>query len=152
MKLISLKRVFFACALTSAILQMNGCASTGGSMGLGAGVGAGTGMAIGAIADPGQNGQYRTRNVIIGGALGAVGGMIVGSSIHSSNESSEKEKAQAFKAGQASAPPIDPNEQPKLIPAQWRAEVVEAKRVGNRFIPKHVEYLITDQARWEEPQ
>jgi hypothetical protein len=133
-------------------LILGGCSTTGKSVGLGGGIGAGAGMAIGAIADPGQNGQYRTRNVIIGGAVGAIGGMIVGSAIHSSNESNEKEKAIAFKAGQASAPPIDSNEQPKLIAAQWQAEVVDAKRIGNRFIPKHVEYVITDQARWEEPQ
>ena len=67
------------------------------------------------------------------------------------HQSKEKDKAEAFKAGQASAPPIDPNEQPKLIQAQWRAEVVEAKRIGNRFIPKHIEYVITDPARWQEP-
>jgi hypothetical protein len=116
---------------------------------MGAAVGAGTGMAIGAIADPGKKGEYRTRNVIIGGALGAMSGMVAGSLIHSATE---KEKAAAFKEGQAAAPAIDPNEQPKLIPAQWRAEVVEAKRIGNRFIPRHIEYVITDPARWEDAQ
>lgn len=131
------------------VLTMNGCATANKSVGLGATVGAGTGMAIGAIADPGKNGEYRTRNVIIGGTLGAMTGMIAGSAIHSATE---KEKAESFKAGQAAAPAIDPNEQPKLIPAQWRAEVVEAKRIGNRFIPRHVEYVITDQARWEDGQ
>jgi hypothetical protein len=144
-----LKRVAIVCALVCALIT-GGCATAGRSVGLGAGIGAGTGMAIGAIADPGQNGQYRTRNIIIGGALGAMTGMLAGSLIHSSNE---KDKVEAFKAGQAqAAPAIDPNEQPQLIPAQWRAEVVPAKRIGNRFVPKHVEYVITDQARWEEPQ
>jgi hypothetical protein len=142
----SFKRAAAACGL---ICILSGCATSGKSMGLGAAIGAGTGMALGAIADPGQNGQYRTRNVIIGGTLGAMTGMIAGAAIHSA---SEKDKAEAYKSGQASAPPIDPNEQPKLIPAQWRAEVVEAKRVGNRFIPRHVEYVITDQARWEDAQ
>ncbi len=132
------------CALT-----LNGCSTFRKSEGLGAAVGGGTGMAIGAIADPGQNGEYRTRNIIIGGALGAMAGAVTGSMIHSSKE---KAKAEVFKAGQASAPPIDPNEQPKLVAAQWRAEVVEAKRIGNRFIPKHVEYVITDPARWQEPE
>ena len=131
------------------IMNIFGCATEGKSVGLGAGIGAGSGMAIGAIADPGQNGQYRTRNIIIGGALGAMAGAVTGSLIHSSNE---KSKAEAFKEGKASAQPIDPNQQPNLIPAQWRAEVVEAKRIGNRFVPKHVEYVITDPARWEEPQ
>lgn len=142
------KRVAVVCGLICALV-LNGCATAGKSAAFGGAVGAGTGMAIGAIADPGQNGQYRTRNVVIGGALGTMAGMFAGSLIHSSGE---KGKAEAFKAGQASAPPIDPNEQPKLIPAQWRAEVVEAKRIGNRFIPRHVEFVITDQARWEEAQ
>jgi hypothetical protein len=134
-------------AVLLALFFLNACATANRSVGLGGAVGAGTGMAIGAIADPGKNGEYRTRNVIIGGTLGAMAGMVTGSLIHSAGE---KRRAEAFKAGQASAPPIDPSEQPKLIPAQWRAEVVEAKRIGNRFVPRHVEYVITDQARWEE--
>lgn len=146
MKAGPMKRAATACGL-SYVLILSGCATAGKSVALGGAVGAGTGMAIGAIADPGQNGQYRTRNVVIGGVLGAMTGMVAGSIIHSS---SEKDKAEAFKEGQKAAPPIDPNEQPKLIPAQWRAEVVEAKRIGNRFVPRHVEYVITDPARWED--
>ena len=69
--------------------------------------------------------------------------------IHSA---SEKNKTEAFNSGRKSAPPIDPNEQPNLVPAQWRAEVVEAKRIGNRFVPRHIEYVITEQARWEDAQ
>jgi hypothetical protein len=144
----SFKRVAIVGGLFYALI-MSGCATVGRSVGLGAAVGAGTGMAIGAIADPGQKGEYRTRNVIIGGTLGAMTGMVASSMIHSS---AEKNKANAFKAGQAAAVPIDPNEQPKLVPAQWRAEVVEAKRIGNRFVPRHVEYVITDPARWEDAQ
>jgi hypothetical protein len=126
---------------------LSGCATANRSIGLGATIGAGSGMMIGAIADPGRNGEYRTRNVIIGGTLGAMTGMVAGSAIHSISD-----KAESFKAGQAAASLIDPNEQPKLIPAQWRAEVVEAKRIGNRFIPRHVEYVITEPARWEDEQ
>lgn len=144
----SLKRAAAVCGLLCGLI-LNGCATAEKSVGLGAGIGAGAGMAIGAIADPGQNGQYRTRNVVIGGTLGAMSGMVTGSLLHSAGE---KSKNDAFKAGQASALPIDPNEQPKLVAAQWRAELIEAKRIGNRFIPRHVEYVITDPARWEDPQ
>lgn len=136
-------------AILLILIALTGCATANKSVGLGAAVGAGTGMAIGGIADPGKNGEYRTRNVIIGGALGAMTGMIAGSAIHAS---SEKEKAAAFKAGQSSAPMTDPNEPPKLVQAQWRAEVVEAKRIGNRFIPRHIEYVITEQAHWDDAQ
>ena len=131
------------------MLQLSGCATANRSAGLGGAIGAGAGMGIGAIADPGKNGEYRTRNVIIGGTLGAMTGMIAGSAIHSA---SEKNKNEAFNAGRKSAPPVDPNEQPNLVPAQWRAEVVEAKRIGNRFVPRHIEYVITEQARWEDAQ
>lgn len=148
MKACPFKRAAFASALLC-MIHLSGCATAGKSAALGGGIGAGTGMAIGAIADPGQNGQYRTRNVIIGGALGAMTGIVAGSLIHSG---SEKDRAEGFKEGQKQAAPIDPNEQPKLIPAQWRAEVVEAKRIGNRFVPRHVEYVITDPARWEDVQ
>ena len=143
---------FKIAAIISALslsLALNGCATADKSVGLGAGIGAGSGMAIGAIADPGKNGEYRTRNVIIGGMLGAMTGAVAGSLIHSSRE---KQRAEAYKEGQAQATVIDPNQQPKLIAAQWRAEVIEAKRVGNRFIPRHVEYVITDPAKWEDGQ
>ena len=143
-----LKRVS-SIGLLSLSFALVGCATAGKSAGLGAGIGAGTGMAIGAIADPGKNGEYRTRNVIIGGAFGAMAGAITGSLIHSSEE---KQKAEAYKSGQVSAPYVDPSEQPKLVQAQWRAEVVEAKRNGNRFIPRHTEYVITEPARWEDGQ
>lgn len=142
-------RAAVACVLIGTLL-LNACATTGKSVGLGAAVGAGTGMAIGGIADPGQKGRYRTRNVIIGGAAGAITGMVAGELIHSANE---KSRIEGFNEGRATAPPpIDPNAQPKLIPAQWRAEIIEAKRIGNRFIPRHVEYVITDPARWGDPQ
>lgn len=131
------------------VIHLVGCATANRSAGLGGAVGAGAGMAIGAIADPGKNGEYRTRNVIIGGTLGAMTGLIAGNAIHVSNE---KAKNEGLKAGRATASPIDPSEEPKLIPAQWRAEVVEAKRIGNRFIPRHIEYIITEPARWEDEQ
>jgi hypothetical protein len=142
-----MKKILFS--LFSIVAVASGCATQGRSVGLGAAVGGGTGMAIGAIADPNADGQYRTRNVIIGGAAGAVAGIVTGSIIHSAVE---KQRAEAFEAGKASAQVIDPSQQPKLIPAQWKAEVVDAKRIGNRFIPRHVEYVITDPAKWDEEQ
>jgi len=138
--------------MSIAILTLSGagCATTGKSMALGAGVGAGAGMAVGAIANPGKNGEYRTRNIIIGGALGAVTGLAAGALIQAGTD---KQKDETFKAGQTQGQVVDSNgEAPKLVPAQWRAEVIEAKRTGNRYIPRHVEYVITDAARWDDGQ
>src|ERR1700676_3836162 len=95
----------FLLSLLCVVMFSGGCATQGKSIGLGAAVGGGTGMAIGAIADPNADGESRTRNVIIGGAIGAIAGMATGSIIHSSNE---KQKLEAFEAGRASAPIIDP--------------------------------------------
>lgn len=130
-------------------VSVSSCATTGKSVALGGAVGAGTGAAIGAVADPGHQGQYRTRNVIIGAALGAATGMAAGAAIHGGIESSH---ADGVKEGKSQAVPVDPGAEPKLIPAEWRAEVIETKRVGNRLIPRHVEYVITEPARWQDGQ
>ncbi len=44
----------------------------------GGGIGATSGAMIGGIADPGRNGEYRTRNIILGSAIGGMAGMIAG--------------------------------------------------------------------------
>ena len=44
---------------------MSGCATQSKSLALGGVIGAGTGAVLGGIADPGKDGEYRTRNVII---------------------------------------------------------------------------------------
>lgn len=135
----------------ASVLLLSACATESKSVGLGGAIGAGTGMLIGGIADPGVHGKYRTRNIIIGGTVGALTGMAAGGLIHSSMD---KERQDGFKAGEAaeSAKDADAGNAPKLIQAQWRAETVEARRIGNRFIPRHVEYVITKPARWADGQ
>ena len=51
-------------------LAIAGCATQSKSIGLAGGIGAGGGAILGGIADPGKNGEYRTRNVVVGAALG----------------------------------------------------------------------------------
>jgi hypothetical protein len=63
-------------SLFQLLLLQTGCSSMGKSMGLGGTIGAGTGAALGGIVDPGKNGQYRTRNVIIGAGVGAIAGTL----------------------------------------------------------------------------
>ena len=65
----------------SILLLQTGCSSMGKSMGLGGTIGTGTGAALGGIVDPGKNGQYRTRNVIIGAGVGAIAGTLAAASI-----------------------------------------------------------------------
>ena len=141
-----------ACLCALAIL--NGCASTGKSMALGAGIGAGAGGLAGAIADPGSNGQYRTRNIIIGSALGGVAGMATGALI---GDGIEDKKKEAYESGQASAQKQAATQRPGGSPPELKSAKVEARWVegrvtGTRYVDGHWEYLITEPARWGDSQ
>ena len=118
-------------------------------MGLGTAIGAGTGAALGGIVDPGKNGKYRTRNVIIGAGVGAIAGGLTGAAIHENNERDKElaflkgKEAQRKSSKSQSAPSL---QQPK-VEAVW----VESKVMGNRYIEGHFEYIITEPTRWEAP-
>lgn len=142
------KQIVLAVSLSALLLQ-TGCSSLGKSVGLGTAIGAGTGAALGGIVDSGKNGQYRTRNVIIGAGVGALAGAFTGSAIH---ENGERDKELAYlkgkeaqrKSSKAGSPPS--LQQPK-VEAVW----VDSKVVGNRYIEGHFEYIITEPTRWESP-
>ena len=140
----------YACALN----LLSGCATTGRSIAAGGGIGAGTGALVGAIADPGTDGQYRTRNIIIGSALGGVAGMAAGALI---GDGIEDKKREAYESGRDSAqksssPQRPAGSPPGLKSAKVEARWVEGKVTGNRYVDGHWEYLITEPARWDESQ
>lgn len=129
-------------------LFLSGCATQGKSVGLGGAIGTGTGAVLGGIVDPGKNGEYRTRNVIVGAALGGMAGMVAGSVIH---QNTEKEKREAFLKGRASAPPPQAGVMPTLKPARVESQWIEGHPVGtNRWVEGHFEYLIVEPARWDQ--
>ncbi len=132
--------------LVALTLAAAGCATQSKSIGLGGAIGAGGGAVLGGIADPGKNGEYRTRNVIVGSALGGMAGMIAGSVIH---ENTEKQKQEAFKRGQSS-PAKQPGSMPNLKDPKVDARWVDGRIVGNRYVEGHWEYVIVEPARWEE--
>lgn len=128
-------------------LALAGCATANKSVGLGGVLGAGTGAALGGIADPGKNGEYRTRNVILGSALGGMAGMIAGSAIH---EVTEQKKQEAFLKGQLAGKSVSREDAtPSLKNARVEAHWVEGKAAGNRYVAGHMEYVIAEPARWE---
>ena len=132
---------FFALALALA-----GCATQDKSKSLGGAIGTGVGAVLGGIADPGKDGQFRTRNVIVGAALGGMAGLIAGNVIH---ENTERQKQEAYKSGQASPtkkPDTMPNLQNPRVDARW----VDGRILGNRYVDGHWEYVIVEPARWEE--
>jgi hypothetical protein len=128
---------------------MSGCATQGKTIGLGGAIGAGTGALVGGIVDPGKNGQYRTRNVIIGAGLGAIAGSVAGAAI---NENTEREREIAYLKGRESKNTSKTGSAPSLQQPKVEAQWVESKVAGNRYIDGHFEYIITEPTRWESPE
>lgn len=130
----------------SLLMFLNGCSTANKSMGFGGLIGAGTGAVLGGIADPGKDGEYRTRNVIVGTYLGGVAGMVTGSLIH---KEMDEQKKEAFLKGKATSPPQQSGVVPSLTQAKVRTEWIESRTSGNRFIEGHFEYVIEEPSRWE---
>ena len=130
----------------SLVMFSPGCTTTNKSVGLGGAIGAGTGAMLGGIADPGKDGEFRTRNVIVGTFLGGMAGMITGSVLH---REMDEQKKEAFLKGRSSSPPPQAGVMPSLSQAKVRTEWVESRVSGNRFVEGHFEYVIEEPSRWD---
>lgn len=139
------KNILLILALSSTLLFC-GCSSLGKSIGLGGAIGAGSGAIIGGIADPGSKGKYRTRNVIVGSALGGIAGMAAGSAIHGSNDDARK---RGYQAGKSSTQHNSQGAPPLLKDPKVETRWVEGKAAGNRYIEGHFEYIIAEPTRWD---
>lgn len=126
-----------------------GCATAFKSKSLGAGIGATTGAIAGGLANPGQDGEYRTRNVIIGSAFGGMLGTVVGNEIFKSNESSKHDEMQKTKDAKQNHLP---GQTPTLTEPKIRSEWIENHITGNRYIEGHFEYIIEENSKWESSQ
>ena len=150
-----MKILNFILILTSlSALTLTGCATTGKSIAAGGAIGAGTGALVGAIADPGHNGQYRTRNILIGSAIGGMAGIVTGALI---GDGIEDKKKEAFEDGRKSSqksnePQRPAGSPPDLKSAKVDARWIDGKIIGNRYVDGHWEYLITEAAHWQDSQ
>lgn len=135
----------FTFVLMTALLLNAGCATQGKTAGLGGLIGATGGAALGGIADPGKNGEYRTRNVVVGAAIGGMAGLIAGSAIHSEIKTRED---QAYAKGRASAPQKSAGAMPSLTEPKVESRWIEGRSIGNRYLEGHFEYIITEPTRW----
>lgn len=130
-----------------------GCATPGGSVGVGAAAGGLTGAGAGALADPGRHGANRLRNVVIGTAVGAAVGAGAGYAadryVQGEREAAAKNvKDQAARDADTHAA-AGAGLEPKLLPARTEARWMPDQVRGQTFIPGHFEYVITEGARWE---
>jgi hypothetical protein len=134
--------------LGSALTLGSGCATQARSLALGGSIGAGAGAIAGGLANPGKDGKYRTRNVLIGAGLGGAAGLLSGALIHGAMEDGKKEGYEQGKlAGKGLAP--EPGNPPTLKDPQVEAHWIEPHSVGNRYIDGHFEYVIVNPARWD---
>lgn len=137
--------LYMAAIYIAAFMLAVGCATQNKSAGLGGLIGATGGAALGGIVDPGKNGEYRTRNVIVGATIGGMAGLIAGSALHDEIKTRETE---AYAKGRASAPRQAMGAMPSLREAKVESRWIEGRVVGNRYIEGHFEYLITEPTRW----
>jgi hypothetical protein len=147
-------KLSFILPVVGTMTLLSGCATTGKSIAAGGLIGAGAGGIIGAIADPGANGQYRTRNIIIGSALGGVAGITAGALI---GDGIEEKKKDAYEDGKKAGEKSNSSRRPEGSPPELKnpkveARWIEAKSTGNRYVDGHWEYIISEPARFEEVQ
>ncbi|MBX3115693.1 MAG: hypothetical protein KF836_14105 [Fimbriimonadaceae bacterium] len=138
--------LYMAAIYLVAFLLATGCATQNKSAGLGGLIGATGGAALGGIADPGKNGEYRTRNVVVGATIGGMAGLVAGSALHEEIKSRE---AKAYANGRASAPRQATGAMPSLREAKVESRWIEGRVVGNRYIEGHFEYVIIEPTRWD---
>lgn len=147
-------------ALSSIIFStftLQACSTTQKSIGTGAGIGMAAGAGVGAIADPGPNGKYRFRNVVIGSAVGAVAGAGVGYALdrhnHDEREDAKKEgKKEAEDEQSRRSDASSSSGSPQLIPPKTEAKWIPDQTRGSTFVPGHFEYVIVSPAHWEASQ
>ena len=135
------------------IMSLSGCASAGKSIGAGATSGSVLGAGVGALADPGNSGNNRIRNVLIGTAVGGVVGAGAG---YATNQLVKNEKDESYQKGKADTQKdlsdhiaSSGNNTPKLLPPRTEAKWIPDQVRGATFIPGHLEYIILESARWE---
>jgi hypothetical protein len=143
----------FSCIGIVIIAALAGCSTTGKSVGAGGLVGGGLGAGAGLLADPGDNGQNRIRNVFIGSAIGGALGAGTG---YVADRFVKDEKDEAYKKGKSDkekeiSDRLDSSSvsQPRLLPAKTEARWIPDQIRGNTFIPGHFEFNIVEGARWE---
>ena len=141
-----MRRFILLSSFVALTLGLSSCSTKEKSTGLGGLIGATGGAAIGGIADPGKDGEYRTRNVVLGAAIGGITGLMAGSALQS--EISAREAA-AFAKGRNSSTRKRPSSLPALREAQVESRWIEGRVVGNRYIEGHYEYIITEPTRWD---
>jgi hypothetical protein len=128
------------------VLFLSACETIDQSKGLGGAAGASLGGIAGGLSNPGKDGEYRTRNIILGSAIGGMGGLIAGGMIHGETQ---QQKAEAYRDGIKASRTVDKGGAPTLKEPKVEARWVESRVQGNRYIEGHFEYIITEQAKWD---
>jgi hypothetical protein len=133
---------------------LEGCSTTQSSLATGAGIGGLAGTGVGALADPGPDGNNRFRNIVIGTAAGSLLGAGTAYAIdkgnHDANEDGKKQGRKDAETEQAQRiQAVGSGGVPELVPPKTEAKWVPDSVHGSTFVPGHFEYSIVSPARWE---
>lgn len=130
--------------MLSCFLFLSGCATAQKSILLGSTIGIGIGAGIGSQ-------QENQNGAMVGAVIGGLLGGLIGYSGY--NEKQKKDLALRENVSQPRFDMFsaaDKNEiRPKLKPAEVRVRYVEDQVKDGTFIPAHLEYEISEPARWD---
>ena len=138
--------------LISMLLTLSGCATLEKSVFLGSGIGVGLGGGIGLLASGNSSPQQKTQGALIGAAIaGLLGGLIGYQSYKDKKRKEISNQADLNSAGlEIFGGTESQGGRPKLRPAQIKVRYVEDLIKDGAFIPAHLEYEISEPARWEK--
>jgi hypothetical protein len=143
-------KVYFSW-LTAASLLLSGCATAEKSTVFGGALGAILGGSIGAMATHHGDSGSRTAGLILGAGLGGVLGSLVGRETYKSQD--KKDVLRGFDGNSPYMEIIgngsDKDKRPTLKPAQVKVRYIDDAVKDSILIPAHLEYEISEPARWE---
>ncbi len=146
-----MSKIIILLSLCFPLVLNTGCASLDKSTWIGVGIGSVIGGSIGLMATNGDPDQ-RPQGIVIGASLGGLLGGLIG------HESAKPNKDQrAFEKINSGSTQVEVfgnsgtlGKKPTLKPAQVKIKHIDDQIKDGVFIPAHLEYQISEPARWEE--
>jgi hypothetical protein len=133
-----------------ASFALAGCSTNGHSTLTGLGIGALSGASVGLAIDPGPKARYRTQNIGIGVATGAIVGAITGFLFHRNDKNTTQPKLLDGPSAldTANNPATSPLFQPELTQPKVETRFIDDQVKGSTFVPGHLEYQIVEPSKW----
>lgn len=143
-------KYFFALSMVLSIV-LSGCATAGKSALLGAGIGSTVGASFGILVSQSGPPAQRTQGALIGAGIGGLLGALIGHESYKAQ--AKKDEAQSFDVNSARFEMFgaagNKDKRTQLKPAQVKIRHVEDQIKDGTYIPAHLEYEISEPAKWD---